>query len=225
MKARARIVARAQPDGTTRLVTLAGETPLLLRRAPHPDGLDTARVHLLGGASGPIGGDDLAYRVDLGPGARVQVRSVAASLALPGPGGAQSTLACEVEIAAGGSLDWRPEPVIAVRGANHSAHVAIEAAEGAALFWRQDVVLGREDEESGSLRSRLRIRRAGRVVFDHEFALGPRYPGSLGPAGSAGYRRLTLTAELAPEQSRPSVRLALSGADLPELSHAFTPWE
>src|SRR6185312_6802778 len=81
MKARARIVARAQPDGTTRLVTLAGETPLLLRRAPHPDGLDTARVHLLGGASGPIGGDDLAYRVDVGPGARVQVRSVAASLA------------------------------------------------------------------------------------------------------------------------------------------------
>jgi urease accessory protein len=180
-------------------------------------------VHLLGGASGPIGGDDLAYRVDIGPGARVQVRSVAASLALPGPGGAQSTLACDVQVAAGASLDWRPEPLIAVRGANHSAHAALELAEGAELFWRQDVVLGREDEETGSLRSRLRIRLAGRVVFDHEFALGPRYPGSLGPAGSAGYRRLTLTAELAADQPRPVVRLALTGAGLPELAHAFIP--
>lgn len=223
MKARARIVARAQQDGTTRLVTLAGETPLLLRRASHPDGLDVARVHLLGGSAGPIGGDDLAYRVDVGPGARVEVCSAAASLALPGPGGAQSTLTYQVQVAAGGRLAWTPEPLIAVRGANHAVQANLEVAEDAELLWREDVVLGREDEETGSIRSRLRISRAGRVVFDHEFAVGPRHPGSLGPAGTGGYRRITLTAEVGKQHLRPSVHLAFTGADLPDLAHAFAP--
>jgi urease accessory protein len=221
MKARARIVARAQEDGTTRLVTLAGETPLLLRRAPHPDDLDTAQIHLMGGTAGPIGGDDLAYRVDVGEGAKVRVRSVSANLALPGPGGAQSTLACDVRVGAGGCLDWTPEPLIAARGANHAVHTSLEIAEDAQLIWREDVVLGREDEETGSVRSRLRINRAGRVVFDHEFAVGPRYPGSLGPAGTAGYRRVTMTAQFDGSAAGPVVRLALTDADLPDLTHTF----
>jgi urease accessory protein len=221
MKARARIVARAQEDGTTRLVTLAGETPLLLRRIPRPDDLDTARIHLMGGTAGPIGGDDLAYRVDVGEGAKVHVRSVAASLALPGPGGAQSTLACDVRVGAGACLDWTPEPLIAVRGANHAVHTSLEIAEDSQLIWREDVVLGREDEETGSVRSRIRVNRAGRVVFDHEFAVGPRYPGSLGPAGTAGYRRVTMTAEFGGQEGRPVVRLAFTAADLPDLTHTF----
>ena len=221
MKARARIVARAQEDGTTRLVTLAGETPLLLRRTPHPDGLDTAQIHLIGGAAGPIGGDDLAYRVDVGEGAKVEVRSVAASLALPGPGGAQSTLAYNVKVGSGARLEWAPEPLIAVRGANHAVHASLEIAEDAELSWREDVVLGRENEETGSVRSRVRIHRAGRVVFDHEFAVGPRYPGSLGPSGTAGYRRVTMTAEFGKGEARPVIKLAFTGADLPELAHTF----
>ncbi|HEX4790808.1 MAG TPA: urease accessory protein UreD [Actinospica sp.] len=221
MKARARIVARAQQDGTTRLTTLAGETPLLLRRTTHPDGLDIARIQLFGGTAGPIGGDDLAYRVDVGPGALVEVRSGAASQALPGPGGAQSTLSFDVKVGAGGRLTWAPEPLIAVRGANHAVHARLEIAEDAELVWREDIVLGREDEESGSVRSRLRISRAGRVVFDHEFAVGPRHPGSLGPAGAAGYRRVTLTAEFGKGEVRPCIRLAFTGPGLPDLAHTF----
>jgi urease accessory protein len=222
VKARARIVARAQQDGTTRLVTLAGETPLLMRRTPHPDGLDTAQIHLIGGTAGPIGGDDLAYRVDIGEGAKVKVRSVAATLALPGPGGAQSTLAYDVKVGPGARLDWAPEPLVAVRGANHAVHVNLEIAEDAELVWREDVVLGREDEETGSVRSRVRIHRAGRVVFDHEFAVGPRYPGSLGPAGTAGYRRVAMTAEFAKDEAKPMIRLAFTGSSLPDLAHTFT---
>lgn len=222
MKARARIVARAEQDGTTSLVTLAGETPLLLRRTAHPDGLDVARIHLVGGTAGPIGGDDLAYRVDIGAGAKVEVRSLAAALALPGPGGAQSTLAFDVQVGPGARLDWAPEPLVAVRGANHAVHADVELAEDAELSWCEDIVLGREDEDPGSVRSRLRITRSGRVVFDHEFAVGPRYPGSLGPAGTAGYRRVTLTAEFGKGEVRPTIRLAFSGAELPDLTHTFS---
>jgi urease accessory protein len=215
-------VARTEQDGTTGLTTLAGETPLLLRRAAHPDGLDTARIHLMGGTAGPIGGDDLAYRVEVGEGAKVQVRSMAATLALPGPGGAQSTLAFDVRVGSGARLDWAPEPLIAARGANHAVLANLDLAEDAELTWREDVVLGRDDEGPGSVRSRTRIIRAGRVVFDHEFAVGPRYPGSLGPAGTAGYRRVTLTAEFTKGELRPTIKLAFSGVDLPDLSHTFT---
>jgi urease accessory protein len=226
VKARASIVARAQQDGTTRLVTVAGEAPLLLRRAPHPDGLDVARVQLLGGSAGPIGGDDLAYRIDVGPGARVEVASGVARLALPGPGGAQSTLDYAVRVGAGGRLAWGPEPLVAVRGANHAMCARLDLAEDAELLWREEVRLGRGDEETGSIRSRLRINRAGRVVFDHEFAAGPRYPGSLGPGGTAGYRRVTLTAEFGRDDARPTVHLAFTGAavpGLPDLAHTFEP--
>jgi urease accessory protein len=222
VKARARIVARTQQDGTTRLATLAGETPLLMRRTPHPDGLDIAHIHLIGGTAGPIGGDDLAYRVDIGDGAKVEVRSVAAILALPGPGGAQSTLAYDVKVGSGARLDWAPEPLIAVRGANHAVHANLEIAADAELLWREAIVLGREDEGTGSVRTRVRIHRAGRVVFDHEFAVGPRYLGSLGPAGTAGYRRMTMTAEFAKDEARPLIKLTFTGTDLPDLAHTFT---
>ena len=225
MKARASIIARVQQDGTTHLATLAGEAPLLLRRASHPDGLDVARVQLLGGSAGPIGGDDLAYRVDVGPGARVEVYSGASSVALPGPGGAQSNLDYTVRVGAGGRLAWAPEPLIAARGANHAACARIDVAEDAELLWREGVVLGREGQTTGSVRSRLRISRAGRVVFDHEFAAGPRYPGSLGPAGTGGYRRVTLTAEFGRGAARPTVHLSFTGAEaadeLPDLTHTF----
>jgi urease accessory protein len=223
VKARARIVARVQEDGTTRLVTLAGETPLLLRRVAHPDGLDVARIQLFGGSAGPIGGDDLAYRVDVGPGASVEVGGATAGFALPGPGGAQSTLRFDGEVGEGGRLAWTPEPLVVVRGANHAGYASLNVAEDAELLWREDVVLGREDEEPGSVRSRLRLRRAGRVVFDHEFAVGPRHPGSLGPAGVGGYRRVTLTAEFARGEPRPTVSLALTGPGLPDLAHTFVP--
>lgn len=226
MKARASIIARAQQDGTTRLVTLAGETPLMLKRASHPDGLDVARVQMQGGTAGPIGGDDLAYRVDIGPGARVEVYSGASSLALPGPGGAQSTLDYTVRVGGGGRLTWAPEPVIVVRGANHAVCARLDLAEEAELLWREGFVLGREGQLAGSIRSRLRISRAGRVVFDHEFAAGPRYPGSLGPAGTAGYRRVALTAELGRDDARPTVHLAFTDAedaDQPDLTHTFEP--
>jgi hypothetical protein len=59
-------------------------------------------------------------------------------------------------------------------------------------------------------------------VFDHEFAVGPRYPGSLGPAGTAGYRRVTMTAEFDKDEAKPMIKLAFTGSGQPDLAHAFT---
>ncbi len=227
MRASARIVARRQPDGTTRLTTLAGEAPLLLRRTgpsrasgpasvpasaakstsasasasasasistPSPQvgstGQSPAQVHLVGGAAGPLGGDELRCSVDLGPGARLEVRSVAASVALPGPNGRESSLEILARVGEGAALSWTPQPLIAARGARHRTFARVELAADARLVWRDELVLGREGEEPGSAATRLRVVRDGVVLLDHEIAMGPRHPGSLGPAVSGGHRAL-----------------------------------
>ncbi|MBR7831129.1 urease accessory protein UreD [Actinospica sp. MGRD01-02] len=192
MKASARLVAEAREDGRTRLTALADQAPLLLRQTPADADAGAAEVHLVGGAAGPIGGDAVHFDLHLGPGASVRVRSVAASLALPGPQGGESSLDISVRIEAAASLTWEPEPLIAARGARHRTTVNIEMAENARLTWYEQTLLGRHGEAPGSTLTRLRVRRAGRPLLDHTLAIGPHYPGSLGPA-VAGSDRASAT--------------------------------
>jgi urease accessory protein len=183
MKATARLVAESRPDGTTRLTTLADQAPLLLRQTfGDGDHGSAAQVHLVGGAAGPLGGDVLSLDVQLGPGAAVRIGSVAASLALPGPRGGESTLDISVRIESGASLVWSPEPLIVALGARHRTSVAIEIAADARLTWHEQTLLGRNGELPGSAVTRLRVRRAGRPLLDHTLAVGPHFPGSRGPA-------------------------------------------
>ena len=73
MRAEARIVAESDRRGGTRLAVLRGESPLLLRRTgPRTGGAVT--VHLVGGAAGPLRGDDLRLDIEVGPGARLARR-------------------------------------------------------------------------------------------------------------------------------------------------------
>src|SRR5690606_17050233 len=80
-------------------------------------------------------------------------------------------------------LHWLPEPTIVVRGCDHRAAARIDLAAGAELVWREVVVLGRHQEAAGSLLQRLRVDVAGRPLLRNDLAVGPRWPGSLGPAG------------------------------------------
>jgi urease accessory protein len=132
----------------------------------------------------------LRCSVDLGPGARLEVRSVAASVALPGPHGRESSLEIHARIGEGGALSWSPQPLIAARGARHRTMTRVELAADARLVWREELILGRDGEDPGSICTRLRVIRDGRVLLDHEVTLGPRHPGSLGPSGTGGHRAL-----------------------------------
>lgn len=229
MRASARIAAEARPDGSTRLTTLVGQAPLLLRQtdtheewsaeaqdAPfasrRPGG---ALVHLVGGAAGPLGGDELRYDVSLGPAACVDVRSVAASLALPGPRDADSTLDITVRVADRASLSWTPQPLIVARGARHRTTARIELAGNARLLWREETVLGRHGEEPGSVTTRLRVQRDGRALLDHTLAVGPRFPGSLGAAvtGADSAFGTILIVDPAWEQVAPTERIAVATCD------------
>jgi urease accessory protein len=177
MRALARLVAEADGRGGTRLAVLRGESPLLLRRT------GPAEVHLVGGAAGPLRGDDLRLEVAVGPGADLTVRSVAAQLALPGRHGLPpSLLTLHATVAAGATLRWLPEPLIAAAGCAHRTVTRVEVAEGGTLRWRDDLVCGRHDETPGDVRTETTVRYAGRTAYRHDLAVGPDAPGWDGPA-------------------------------------------
>jgi urease accessory protein len=178
VKASARIVAAADGRGGTRLAVLHGEAPLLLRRTgPRATGPGTT-VHLVGGAAGPLRGDDLRLDIEVGPGAELTVRSVAAQLALPGRDGLPaSVLRIHATAGPGATLRWLPEPMIASAGCDHRTITRVEVAEGGRLLWRDDLVGGRHGEPAGSVQINTTIRYAGRTVYRHDLAIGPGAPG------------------------------------------------
>jgi urease accessory protein len=188
MRAFARIAAESDGRGGTRLAVLRGEAPLLPRQTgPRTGGGVT--VHLVGGAAGPLRGDDLRLEIAVGAGARLDVRSVAASLALPGrPGEPPSRLEIHAEVAAGASLRWWPEPLIAAAGCHHLAVTDVRVADGGALVWRDDVVCGRHGETSGDVRTGATIRYDGATLYRHELAVGPGASGWSGAAVLGGGR-------------------------------------
>ncbi|WP_084599235.1 urease accessory protein UreD [Actinoplanes subtropicus] len=171
MRAVARIVAEADGRGGTRLAVLRGESPLLPRRTGGRGG-GGVTVHLVGGAAGPLRGDDLRVEVAVGAGARLTVRSVAAQLVLPGRAGLPaSRLDIRAEVA--GTLCWLPEPLIAAAGCDHVTNTRVDIAEGGVVLWREDLVCGRHAEPSGTVRLSTTIRYAGSTLYRHDLSVGP----------------------------------------------------
>jgi urease accessory protein len=179
--ASASIEAVAGADGTTRLPVLASQVPLVLRRTPDA-------VYLVGGAAGPIGGDELSLRIDVGPGAFLRVRTAAASVALPGLDGLESVLRVSVTVAERGRLEYLPEPVVVTAGARHATLVSVTLAAGASLVLRDEVLLGRYGEAGGTARMVSRVSYAGRPLLRQSLSISGTDPASLGPAVLAGHR-------------------------------------
>ena len=206
MKARARVVAETDGRGATRLTTLRSEPPLALRSTP--DGL-----FLVGGAGGPLGGDDLALDITVGAGASLTVRTAAASMALPGVG--PSRVQVRATVAAGGELRWLPEPVVVVRGCIHHMDAAVELEAGAVLMWREELILGRHREPGGSVVTRASVDFAGHPLLRHELALGPGHPPAAGPAVIAGARAVGSLLFAGLEVKVPATTLGPTAAVLP----------
>ncbi|MEU4558171.1 urease accessory protein UreD [Actinoplanes sp. NPDC023936] len=182
MRAEARVVACSDGGGGTRLAVLRGESPLLLRRTGPRTGAGVT-VHLVGGAAGPLRGDELRLEIEVGPGAWLEFRSVAASLALPGRSFLPaSRLTVTAAVAPGGTLRYLPEPLIAAAGCDHVASTRVDVAEGGSLLWRDDLVCGRHREESGDVRADMTVRYGGTTVYRHELSVGPNAPGWSGAA-------------------------------------------
>jgi urease accessory protein len=168
----------AEPGRCTRL---RSEPPLTFRQTP-------GGLYLVGSAAGPVGGDDLRLDIAVAENAALTVRSAAAQLVFPGAHGEPSRVNFDVTVGERALLGWRPEPMVLVRGADHRSSTRITLAAGARLVWQEIAVLGRHGEDSGSVRIRLRVERAGSPLLCSDLALGPAWPFSAGPAGIADSR-------------------------------------
>ena len=168
---------------------MLAEAPLLLR-ATGGDG-DALTIHLVGGAAGPLGGDCIQLELDVAADATLIVRSVAASMAQPGPGAQSSgsTATISTTLSAGAALDWWPEPLVSVASSRHTMHTDLAVAGGAHARWVDEVVLGRHGEPSGALVMNQRVTVDGHPVLSHQVAFGP----SLRSAGRHGNGSVAIT--------------------------------
>lgn len=135
-----------------------------------------ATVHLAGTAAGPLGGDEVRVELHVLAGARLRVRTVAASVVLTG----RSCTVWQLEVAPDGCLEVCPEPTVVTAQAVHRNEVRAVLDPGAGLLLIERVQLGRAGEAPGAWTGLLHVDRAGRPLLRHETTLGPG--DVLGPA-------------------------------------------
>ncbi len=154
------------------VVAQAGRLPriecrgALAARHTEPD-----TVHLVSAAATPLGGDTITIRIVVEPGARLRLRSVAATVALPGSGTTESHACWQVEAA--GELDIDPEPTIVAADARHLSEMTIGLQAGATLRVRERVQIGRTGERDGFWSGAMRADAAGAPLLRHRMELGP----------------------------------------------------
>ena len=173
MRASTTIEVGLDSRGNTVARRLQCEVPLLVRVADGSGRVLT--LSLVNGAAGPLGGDHLRFRMEVGSGAHVVVRSVAATMAQPGPSGEPSLLEIELVVHEHATLDWAPEPMVSVRGSRHRTSMHLTAASSSTVSAREGISLGRHDEPPGHLLLEQRVTIDGVDVLRHdtEFDVGP----------------------------------------------------
>ncbi|KOU56128.1 urease accessory protein ureD [Streptomyces sp. MMG1522] len=211
VRARARL--RAEPDGRggSALPVLESDGPLALRRTRSPRPA-YARVTVVGAMSAPLNGDHLAVEAQVADGARLTVDAAAATVALPGPraDADPSTYTVDLTVGEGATLHWLPEQLVSASGSRLHQITRVRLAPTARLLLREEQILGRHDEPTGALTTRLTVHRAGRPLLDQQLAYGPGAPGGWdGPAVLAGHRAVgqLLLADPAFEEGPPPSRL------------------
>lgn len=161
MRTEVRIVASA-----TALPEIHASGGLSARRtAPHT-------VHLIGTAATPLGGDELDITIVVGPGARLTVRSVAATIALPSAATPSSMAQWRFQVDSGGDLDFDPEPTIIAGGAHHHTVTSVRLAPDARLRLRERVQIGRSGEDTGGWRGDLIADLGEMPLLRHRLELG-----------------------------------------------------
>jgi urease accessory protein len=201
------IVVGLDHRGSTVVRRMYCEVPMLVRviDGPDPAAGSMLTLAIVNGAAGPLGGDRLRFRLQVEPGARVAVRSVAAALAQPGPHGAPSEMAIDLVVGDDATLDWCPQPTVSVAGSDHRVVVRLSSAGTATITMREGVSLGRSNEPPGRFALRERVAIDGIAVVDHETVFAPG--ALLGPGAQGAGRSMTTEVLIGAVLPRPFVEV------------------
>ena len=177
-------------DGRAPRLRWRSAPPVVLR----PTGAN--QVHLVQAAGGPLGGDDLGLNVHLDAGARLRVRSAAATMVQPGWSGVPARWTVTAEVADGAALDWCPEPTVVCDGADLRSSMTVVLHGSARALLREVVVLGRAGQRGGCFRGELLVERDGVPLLAHTLLLEGIDAALCGPGGTGGARVVGMLATL-----------------------------
>lgn len=127
-------------------------------------------VHLISAAATPLGGDTIRLRVVVEPGATLRIRSVAATLALPGRDSMESQACWDLDVA--GDLDIDMQPTIIAAHARHLTMTRVALADGAGIALRERAQVGRSDERHGFWSGSMRADVGEKPLLRHCVELG-----------------------------------------------------
>ena len=135
----------------------------LAARTTEPD-----TVPLVSTAATPLGGDTIALRVVVERGARLRLRSAAATL--PGRSTAESTAHWHLEVA--GELDVDTQPTVVAGGSRHVMATRLSIDGSGRVRLRERVQIGRADERQGFWSRSLHADVDGQPLLRHRIELG-----------------------------------------------------
>jgi len=146
-----RIRVERRPDGVR--VALAGD---LLRPQRVADGPEGPRVGLVATTALLLGGDEVDLAVELGPGATLDLFDVAGTVAYHGRG-RPAAWRTSLSLADGSHLTYAGQPFVVSDGADVTRVLRVDLAGSARLRLRETLVLGRDGQVGGRVRSRTHL--------------------------------------------------------------------
>jgi urease accessory protein len=153
------------------IVACAGRRPRiectggLAARLTEPD-----TVHLVSAAATPLGGDAVHVRVVVEAGARLRVRTAAATVTLPGLTTPESQAFWVLEIA--GDVDVDPQPTVVAATSRHFTSTRLALARDGRLRLRERIQIGRSAERQGFWSGSLHADVDGSPLLRHRIELG-----------------------------------------------------
>ncbi|MDR1798861.1 MAG: urease accessory protein UreD, partial [Bifidobacteriaceae bacterium] len=128
-----------------------------------------------------LDGDAIGLEIEVGPGARLELQEVGATVAYSGRG-AGARLDARLRVAAGACLVWAAHPLVLGSGAQVGRDLTVDLDEGGVALLRETIILGRSGEGTGGLAARTRVTGPTGPLLIEDLAIGDWHglPGAIG---------------------------------------------
>jgi len=202
---------------TTRIAVRAGnpraQVDLVVGAlAPRLVGRTSCTAHVALTAAGMLllGGDVVSVEVDVGPDCTLELEDVGGMVAYRAPRSA-SQLTLVARVGSGGTLLWRALPLVVAEGARIERRTQIDLDRGGCAVIRETIVLGRQGERGGSLKSHLSITDPDGPVLNEDLDVDGSFP-EPGILGSARVLDAVIAVGFRPDPEPGAMQLDQPGA-------------